>query len=1215
MKKNLLTLLMLLSVAVLGFSPPIDKLNGVTAEIVDVQPKYEYGKPIDFVVKILNESGVEVRTSTKVYMNDDWVVDAAEHKADIPAGGRWERGFTGKPLPRCLAAFYPVHAEVTVTPKDGAAFVLHPIAVFETKGAVAVEKLAKLEPFVLKDGRYNLATMKNYVKSVTLFPTKHVKFFVGGLESESRGALSFDGGNFTVHPPWKKIVEAGSGDGAGTGTVEITYRLTLPAGKSTRFESAVRIRHNASNEPPSDGVEFSVAVKDGQEEKTIKSLFTDTKSFVPFTCDLSAYAGKTVDLIVRSGPGPKYNTICDSGTWQTPVLLVGEQPQPIGPDYWSKLEGMAKTLLDGGTAESGFAFDLKDCRAAVVPGEEGIVDGVIGLRTGNGTVYYRGFAIEINKNRIGRQYDGRWVGCKVIRRGGDWVVQHAYRNPEGDVPFEVVFSVRDDVMTMQFGMPGVDRDKRGEPRFTHLSIGPGTERPWRIYAGFGNVMEDLQAPFRLRQGGFGLSTRHVGVDYRNGVSVAMASDYFPDYVNCVPDENLFALAFHNDALFYLAPSGSNAYDAAKKYSRVNGFKASPGMAEIMGRQCLDQWGGSYVTGAEDVLLAGKYGLNHSVFVKHVWQRWGYDYRLPEIYPPAGGLEPFKALADSCKSVGILFSPHDNYIDFYPDAKGYSYDHIIFNEDGTPQRAWYNKGRKAQSYRWLPHAFKPWMVENMKLMRDGYGPDSLFIDVFTAITPRDYYDRDGRLHTSKRMAKEWADAFDTCRDILKAGSPMISECGHDGLIGSLDAGQSDHYPASNWGAKASAMDRTPWHDIVTHGKMVLFAGGLGGRYSKSNIDGKRGYGSDDYFSNTVLGGRNPMSDGPFSITAVRTFWTLHDVCDWLARNSFDSHDFIGNVCRQHTVFGDGKGRVWANRGEGDWKPEGAKVPGTLGLYGFWVETPVGVAGAYDKDGVRAGYSRVEKDGVLTIFADARPKKFGPMPQRRRIAVTASPLREVSRGVLEFDVDTNVQQAGITGQYVYFVHLCHPSSKHPESIAAHGGVHRTNINVNKVGKYQTVLRVEASPGMADGRYTIRFGMYDPRHGSRLYFEGPEVVSGRAFGGEFEVKNGVAMLCEPTKEEKAAEAKSNYFDFGDVRTNGSVRVVRDASGACTLTPLPGSLPFSVELDLSALGLSGKAFDKVECVDAWTSSAREPKVVQQGNKLSIDLTGDSFAYKLTFK
>ena len=69
---------------------------------------------------------------------------------------------------------------------------------------------------------------------------------------------------------------------------------------------------------------------------------------------------------------------------------------------------------------------------------------------------------------------------------------------------------------------------------------------------------------------------------------------------------------------------------------------------------------------------------------------GYDYRLPDIYPPnpmMGTLADFVELVQACKTNGVLFAPHDNYIDFYPDAEDFSYNTITFNPIGQPVRAY------------------------------------------------------------------------------------------------------------------------------------------------------------------------------------------------------------------------------------------------------------------------------------------------------------------------------------------------------------------------------------------------------------------------------------------------------------------------------------------------------------------------------------------------
>ncbi|MGN0878238.1 MAG: hypothetical protein ACI4WT_02130 [Oligosphaeraceae bacterium] len=1221
MSRRLALLLLCLCGAVASaFNAPTDTRHGVTAEILSVhETTAAHGAAVPFQVRLTNRGDAPVTYAVRTYLNDDWTVATPQAAGKLAAqGGTADHAFAGTPLPRCEAAYYPVHALVTVTPAQGDAFELHPIAVFQVRGKPSRLQQAASKPIALQEGRTNLALLPPVRKYVTLFPSMTQLEFDGASHEPSRGHLQLAGGNLQFHPPWNKVVEAGTGDGAGTGLVSVDFRLALPAGKAIRLIGTAAIRHSADNEPPSDGVEYIVraTTADGAT-KTLLKTFSAEKAALPLEADLSDYAGKTLTLTLAIGPGPAHNTCCDSGVWRTPTLIIGDQPQPLDDAYWQTLSETAHKVLDGQNAPNAFRLPLEgNATAALVLGRDGIVNGILALRCGDRRVLYRGLNISIDQAPIGSEADGRIVRVTRAQQDGNAVtVSHLHQRPNGDVPFTVTLEPRGGALAVRFAMPGVERSLRGEPRFTHLSLGPASEKLWRLYAGFGNVIENPTAPWRLGAGGFTLSTRHVGCDYRNGLSVVQASDLFPDAVACNPDDQRFSLEFHNDATLLLAPSTDGAFAAARIYAAVSGFKPSPGLPMTLGRMCLDQWGGDYELATEDIRLAAQYGLTHSIFVKHVWQRWGYDYRLPEIYPPEGGLEPFRALSDACRESGILFAPHDNYIDFYPDAKGYSYDHIIYNADRTPQKAWYNKGRKAQSYRWLPHAFSPWMVENMKLIRDGIAPQGLFIDVFTAIAPKDYYDRNGKLHTADRMAREWANAFDTCRDILMPGSPMISEAGHDGLIGSIDAVQADHFPASNWGVKAEAMDRTPWHDIVTHGKMVLLAGGLGHRYGKANSDGYRGYASDDYLSNTVLGGRNPMCDGPFSRNAVMTYWLLHDVCDVLAHASFDSHRFGETVMRQSTVFDGGKARVWANRGETPWKPDG--VPATLPRFGFWTQTPNAVAGVFETpQGQRVGYARSQdSQGVTRIFADARPPMVTSIRGNNRVSASTSPLTLKGR-TISFTVTWDVRQPPKRMDKLnHFIHINHPSAKNGEGILYHGSVVRTTLDLTKTGTYTSDIALTLPQDAPAGHYDIRFGLYGP-HG-RLDVTGRDASGSRVLAGTFTLADdGTIAVSREFASQPSAEASLSLplADFGDLQTNGALRVIRTGANGCTLIPLPGSMPMKVVINLDRLGLAGRRLADIECLPFNGVTGAKPAFSQHDNRLELTLDAISFGYQLKF-
>ncbi len=848
---------------------------------------------------------------------------------------------------------------------------------------------------------------------------------------------------FNVHPPYRK--------GTAGGAVWRVYRIRLPDRTPIALSFSTAIRDSYGDEPRSDGVQFRVlaGTEDGGE-KEVFSRFSAAKTWIPAEVDLTEFAGRILVLKLWAGPGPAGNTVCDSGYWGKPTLFLGPRSEPVSEEAWVartvRAIALASEALQGRRAPGGFLLPQANESFGVgfVAGDRGVIDGVLAFTNGTGVLTFRGMILEVSGESVGDPRSAALLEGVSVRPGRkSMIVDHRIRSAGEMLTARVRIGSRRGALSLAFSMPGASRDARGDPRFTRLGVGPADSSVYRVYMGFGNVVENPEA-FSLNKGGFSLSTRHVGADYGNGVSLVQATDIFPDRLVCEPARRVFRLETPHDATYLLIPSSFGAFTAARHYRDLSGFRPGKGVADLLGRMCIDQWGGEYGEAAAEIEQVARYGCTHAVFVKHVWQRWGYDYRLPEIYPPRGGLESFRALPEACARNGIRFAPHDNYIDFYPDAEGFSYDHIIFNRDGTPQKAWYNRGRQAQSYRWLPHAFLPWLKNNMRAMRDGFSPTGLFIDVFSAIPPFDYYDRDGRFYTRGRTTREWRRAFDVSRKILSRRAPMLSECGHDGLIGSLDGAQADHYSADRWGIRGSAACRTPWHDMASHGSFVLFAGGLGQRYG--NKDPLHGYGSDDYLSNTVIGGRNPMCDGPFSRRTVMTYWLLHDVCNALARAEFETHRFGETVYRQHSTFRDGS-RVWTNRGADKWEIQDHLLP----RYGFLAATPGAVAAVCEIDGRRAAYARAGD----VFFVDARPAR---RPSgKRRVSVRVLNGEYVGNGRFRVQVEWIVHQ-GLEKGVRPFVHVCHPEAgQQGERIALHGNTTLTGERLRSPGTVTAEITV--------------------------------------------------------------------------------------------------------------------------------------------------------------
>jgi hypothetical protein len=1003
-----------------AWNPPTDTSGPLTVAIEAPDTVKSFSDPTSIAITLSNAGPAPLEGTLVVHGVDDWKFAAGAPGASAlpvtPAPPKFEQAFRLAPNakdrialamsagPSTYNAHYPIHALATFTdPSTKEKREAHAIRIFVVDAPnPASAKPSAQGPVEVRLGLtplHNAPTRDVAVRLGDSGATRSLGATFRGSDPETRAVFQstrIDRGPLpdssatnaearpsgraevnaaarlsrraepipalSIHPPYQN----------GWGAIWADYDLTLPDTKPITLTFHNAIRDIAPPEPESDGVRFKVLVNGAP----VFERFTKSKQWEPASVDLSQYAGRRVTLRLWSDPGPAHNTVCDSGYWGEPAISAG-QPQAAAAS--------AKTELTPLWVPSPVSL------GRVFPSTRGITDARITLnapgsksaRSKTTSLTFQGFDIEIDGLKIGDlpyTTNGAWHTNIKSAINDTWEAEFLVNGKP--VPVRVKLLQGPESLQFLFSMPDVKRDERGHPRFTKISLGPAIAEGegkapaiQRVYAGFGNVIEKPKQ-FSLGSNGFQISTRHIGIDYDNGMSLLQASDVFPDRFVVDGNMGLASLQVHHDATITLIPSTKGAFEAARVYREsVAGFKPAPTLDKLKGRMCLDYWGTSYQHGIDTVEALAKYGVTDCVYVWHNWQRWGYDYRLPDIYPARGDHALFLQLAETCKRHGILFCPHDNYIDFYPDASGYSYDHIIFNEDGTPQRAWFNRGRGAQSYRWLPHAFQPWMKRNAALLMQDVKPDAYFIDVFTAIEPMDYYDRAGRFYPKTETIRRWRESFEYFRQAFN-GAPMISEAGSDHHIGSLDGGESDHNAVSldgpkewMWNAPGADAERVPWHDMASHGSFVLFGGGLASRYV-GNLDVKtHGYGSDDYLSLTVLGGRNPMAQGDSSAATVRTYWLLHDVCKALASASITGYAFDGDNIHRQTVRFSGA-VVHVNRGKDNWTVEGVTLP----PYGFAVSgIPACRADVSLRNGVVTAYAESADPGrgIQTIFADARP----------------------------------------------------------------------------------------------------------------------------------------------------------------------------------------------------------------------------------------------------
>lgn len=667
-----------------------------------------------------------------------------------------------------------------------------------------------------------------------------------------------------------------------------------------------------------------------------------------------------------------------------PVLVVpvrlADPPRPPTPPPASKPSTSAGTAgPPSPPAGKGRSLGIANgFEVRVWPGSHGLLDTVIGFQNGSQRLYFRGF----NGRAMGASLEDQFVEARDESDRTRFRIRHRFRSQSG--PFDLLTEtwIEKGALRTRFSVENAKPQPWADLHLEDLAVGPWSERAVRVYAGAGNVMQDPKA-FRLRYNGHFLSTSYIGLDFPGNISIVEGIDVPPDHLGVDPDLQSYALHVPHNQVVTLIP-GRDAWAGARMFRDLNAPSAAAGVPALAGRFTIDLWRGRYADTAKALTRAFHYGLTDSVVIWHRWQHFGYDYRLPDIYPPGsewGTEEEFQGLVAACKKAGVLFAPHDNYVDFYPDSDGFSYDNMAFTADRKPQTAFLNRGAGAQSYHPRADRVLPIVQRNLKLIKAGFAPTAYFIDVWSSEPPYDYYTSEGQFFDRIHTRDAWRQAFGWIRDYL-GGAPQISEAGADQYIGWLDGGAGANMRAEGgpersnvWHIETSDTERVPWFDNAYHDVFILEGEGYPGRYNSGQDARLHGMTSDDYITAEVMTGHPAMVWEAFSRDTVRKYWLLHDLMRGLALRRMEDFAFAGgNLHRQEIRWQNGA-HVWVNRGADDWSAEDHRLP----QYGFYARIPgnqIQEAAIERRDGAIVEWAK----SPAMLYVNARP--VVPEPQTGR-----------------------------------------------------------------------------------------------------------------------------------------------------------------------------------------------------------------------------------------
>jgi hypothetical protein len=734
---------------------------------------------------------------------------------------------------------------------------------------------------------------------------------------------------------------------------EVEYPLSLPMVQPLKLELSVAVADSLA----ATGVNFRVRAlpfeaptPDGGRvlwERNVHALQWERADV-----DLGQFAGQKVRLQLETEGHANGEAF-----WAEPSVVAGTPPQeavfPPNASQKYRVLGIA-----GG-------YEVR-----IWPGRRGVLDTVVGFVQDQKQLFFRGFGVQV----LGDALQERSTVTELLESReepaqGRYRVRHRFRNWGGSFDLLTEMWVDRGGFMARFWL---ENTPTARPWFNiHLeevTTGPWSERATRIYAGQGNVIQDPKA-FRIAYDAYAVGTSYAGFDFANGISLLQGADITPNALQVDPEARIYT---ENTALaptitFLPAPT---VWKAARLWRDRNGLRAAPGVPKLAGRFAFDLWDGRYIDTAATLERAFRYGLTDSVVVFHNWQHWGYDYRLPDIFPPnpdLGTFDEFLALVEVCRKHGVLFAPHDNYSDLYPQAEGFSYEHLVsFEAQGQPRSEWWNAAEQTRAYHVSPGRVRPLLERNLHLIRDAFRPTAYFIDVWASNGGSDYWTYDGEFRGRTLYQKDMADAFAWIRDYLGDNSPQISEGGVDGAVGVIDGSQAQHLRVDAksdldsfaWNIEAADAERIPWFDFAYHDRLAMHGAGYNERYYGGPNALAHGVYTDDYIATEVLTGHPAMGIESFGRGVVRKYWSLHDLMRALALRRMEYVEFVGDNIHRQKILWDGGGQVVVNRGESDWQVDGHTLP-QYGFYASVKQRQSRVEAAVEKKGGKtAEWSRSE-----------------------------------------------------------------------------------------------------------------------------------------------------------------------------------------------------------------------------------------------------------------
>jgi len=1000
-----------------------------------------------------------------------------------------------------------------------------------------------------------------------------------------------------LHSPWH----------VPPGKVWVDYRLQLPKVTPVTLSFGIAMRPDVATPDKSDGVTFSCYLIEGDTERELMCTHQDKAEWLDYSFDLTDVAGSVVTLRLQAEPGPANSPSWDYSYFGNAVIACGTQQTGRA----GLLKQLTSTQAYQATAGADLTRLSNDSKNGIAPSNA--LD----------------FENAVAKTESGYRFDYEGADCHVT---------YFYQPETGTLDD---FTVRiDDAPAFQPALGGgatvvVTRDGKAEHVLARgveaVEIGLTDEdRSVRLLWEYPVENDSLRVEWVFKIIGKALlvnarsappvvSRFSLGQEGLTPLRKTYGVPYLAGNVRYLPAQNVFTCRYLDWTLSHASscPQGEAAYDEKTDGTRnplqETGYIAvSPNVHEVLPniphppspyrqllgpRIMLDVWGhhkGTYQGDAENLRDLKDNGVDHLAIISHVWQRYGYDVKLPDhlpANPQFGGDEGMTEFGKAANACGYVWSLHENYIDLYPDAPSYDPAARVLRADGSPSPAWFNRGTGVQSFGLKCNRALGYAKQNSPEIHRRFNTNAAYLDVHTCVPPWHQLDHDAtQPMAAMALLKVQRDAelFQFERDTH--GGPLFGEGANHfywaGLCDGVEAqvaGGAGHVPLLDF-------DLLKLHpQMVNHG-MGYYARWFRQGYSLQwGSDVGTVEDVDKYRAQEVAYGHAGFI-GSAQTANVQWVAKEHHMMHPVQRLAGTAKPTeiryevdgqfvtasvalaIGDRTRQRIRYDSGL-CVWVNWREDPWQIEGRVLP----QWGFLALGPDTEVCTVLRDGTLADFAECPE----YVFVDARTSFTMPYVNAPKAIEPKLAEFEYLGGNRVRLTHTWLVNDRLDDDFHCFVHFINEAASGPDHI-----VFQQDHNLPKPtsqwrpgdvitdGPYEIVV-----PSDKFWTYDIVIGLFK---GSRVKLKGirasgDRILIGRLIldrddGGLRDILPGYIDPAKEAQQQGTADfslglnPEGTSVDFDKVATNGSVKINKGQK-ALTVFAYPRDKAFSVALDVKSI------------------------------------------------